>query len=159
MFELSVISPQDDKAVFDIIQQVGKEFGAIGDGFGPSDCEVNAMSQYYSVENKSCYFVVKQLNEIVGCGGVAMFQDQTDICELRKVFLLPKARGHGLGEKICIESLAFAKTQGYQQCYLDTLSSMTSAIGLYKKLGFKRLEQPHEKAIHSGCDVWMIKDL
>jgi len=36
---------------------------------------------------------------------------------------------------------------------------MKSAISLYEKLGFIHLDKPLAGTIHSGCDVWMLKDL
>ncbi len=38
------ISAEYDQTICDIIKKVGAEFGAIGEGFGPSDAEVLAMS-------------------------------------------------------------------------------------------------------------------
>jgi len=75
---------------------VGAEFGAIGDGFGPSDAEVENMSMHYLKEDHAVYFVAKLEGEIVGGGGVALFSQEDEmkaVCELRKLFLLPKARG------------------------------------------------------------------
>jgi putative acetyltransferase len=55
--------------------------------------------------------------------------------------------------------LEFAKEEGFLGCYLDTLNSMTAAIALYEKMGFKHLSQPLDGSIHGGCDVWMMKRL
>lgn len=75
------------------------------------------------------------------------------------MFLLPEARGRGFGKTIAGKILKFAKEVGYTQCYLDTLSSMKSAIFLYEDLGFKRLSKPLDGTEHNGCDVWMLKNL
>lgn len=153
------IQPKHDARISQIIKQVGAEFGAIGEGFGPSDPEVDAMSQYYNDESASRYFVASIKGSIVGGSGIAAFNGSNQVCELRKLFLLAESRGLGIGKKLTEDCLSYAKAKGYKQCYLDTLSNMTSAIALYEKLGFSHLEKPLAGTIHNGCDVWMLKQL
>lgn len=158
-FTITPITPQLDETVRDIIKKVGTEFGAIGDGFGPSDDEVNNMSAHYPEENRCGYWVVMMNGNVVGCGGIAPFNGSDTVCELRKLFLLPDCRGLGIGKALTEHCLSFARQQQYQQCYLDTLTNMDSAIRLYKKLGFEQLTTPMPGTEHNGCDVWMLKDL
>jgi putative acetyltransferase len=145
--------------VCDIIKKVGEEYRVMGEGFGPSDSEVNAMSKNYSDESSSRYLVAIVKGRVVGGGGVAAFNGSNEVCELRKLFLLPESRGRGLGKILSEDCLAYAKSKGYKRCYLDTLTSMKSAISLYEKLGFKYLDKPLEGIIHKGCNVWMLKEL
>ncbi|WP_413110334.1 GNAT family N-acetyltransferase [Thaumasiovibrio sp. DFM-14] len=153
------IQPQHDAQICQIIKQVGEEFGAVGEGYGPSDAEVSAMSRHYGEENASRYFVACVDGHIVGGSGIAAFNGSHTVCELRKLFLLPESRGLGIGRELTEACLAYARSNGYQRCYLDTLQSMTSAIALYESLGFKQLDKPLEGTIHNGCDVWMLKEL
>lgn len=153
------IQASDNVRIQEIILQVGKEFGAIGEGFGPSDAEVAQMSQHYLAEQRNRYFVAELDEEIVGGGGIAAFNHSADTCELRKLFILPQGRGQGVGRQLSQACLAFAKEQGYSRCYLDTLSNMDAAIALYHSLGFERLTQPLDGTIHNGCDVAMLKTL
>jgi putative acetyltransferase len=153
------IKSQHDIQVCEIIKQVGKEYGATGEGFGPSDSEVQAMSQNYKDESSSRYIVASIEGRIVGGCGIAAFNNSNEICELRKLFLLPESRGLGIGKNITEDCLKYAKSRGYKKCYLDTLTSMKSAIALYEKLGFSHLDKPLQGTIHNGCDVWMLKEL
>lgn len=157
--KIQEIQSSQDQTMCSIIKQVGQEFGAIGDGFGPSDLEVEAMSQHYSDLSNSCYLVATIDGVVVGGSGIAAFNDHDDVCELRKLFILKESRGLGLGKKLTEQCLRYAKQKGYKRCYLDTLSNMTSAIALYEKLGFKHLHKPLAGTIHNGCDVWMLKEL
>lgn len=159
MSDIFEITPEHDSIIRDIIKKVGQEYGAVGDGFGPSDPEVEAMSNHYNSDQGSRYLVALVNGEIVGGCGIASFNNSTEICELRKLFLLPKSRGLGLGIQLTEACLHFAAQYGYKQCYLDTLTNMKSAISLYEKLGFIHLTQPLEGTIHNGCDVWMLKDI
>ncbi|GAB7220006.1 GNAT family N-acetyltransferase [Vibrio comitans] len=153
------INPEFDPVVKQVIKKVGEEFGAVGEGYGPSDPEVESMSRYYTLENKSRYFVALKDGVVVGGCGVAPFIEGSSICELKKLFLLEGARGLGLGKALSNHCLDFAKEQGFTQCYLDTLSNMTSAVRLYEKLGFEHLTKPLEGTLHNMCDVWMLKTL
>lgn len=156
---ITTIRPEHDQELCRIIKQVGAEFGAVGDGFGPADQEVSCMSQHYHQRLRSIYLVALINNQVVGGCGIAAFNHHQDICELRKLFLLPEARGQGIGKNLLNRSLDYARSMQYKQCYLDTLSSMNAAICLYKKLGFTALNRPLDGAIHHGCDTWMIKSL
>lgn len=157
--EVIEITAKQDPIVNDIIKAVGAEYGAVGEGYGPSDPEVSAMSQYYNDQSNSRYLIALVDGEVVGGCGVASFANAKEVCELKKLFLLPQSRGLGLGKKLCIACLDYAAQQGYTKCYLDTLSNMQSAIALYEKLGFKHLSAPLAGTLHSACDVWMLKDL
>ena len=153
------IRPEWDGDICRIIKEIGAEYGAVGEGFGPSDAEVEAMSQHYGMGTKSRYLVARVGDQVVGGCGVAGFNGSHDICELRKLFLNRECRGLGVGQRLTHQCLEFAVSQGYRQCYLDTLASMVSAISLYEKMGFTHLEAPLEGTPHGGCDVWMLKSL
>ena len=158
-YKIEEISPKYDIDICKIIKSVGEEFGAVGEGFGPGDEEVRNMSKYYGEKTKSIYFIAIKDGEVVGGCGISNFDNDKNICELRKLFILKEVRGLGIGRKLVEKSLEFAKENGYKECYLDTLSNMKDAIKLYKKLEFKNLSKPLEGVVHTGCDVWMIKTL
>ncbi|WP_372797850.1 GNAT family N-acetyltransferase [Litorivivens sp.] len=156
---ISQICSDDDAAIGGIIRKVGAEFGAVGEGFGPGDAEVSAMSRHYLPEDGSCYLVAKLNGHVVGGGGIAPFNSDKGICELRKLFLLPESRGYGIGRSLLEQCLDFAVLTGYSACYLDSLRSMETAIKLYERFGFQRLDAPMEGTPHNRCDVWMLKSL
>ena len=159
IYQILPIEAQHNTDICQIIQQVGAQYGAVGEGFGPADAEVLCMSQHYLTEQRSQYLVAMIAGKVVGGAGIAPFLHYSDVCELKKLFLLPSSQGFGIGKALTRACLAFAVEQGYQQCYLDTLSSMQSAISLYEQLGFTHLTQPLAGTLHGGCDVWMLKDL
>lgn len=156
---VETLTSQYDESVRHIIEQVGAEFGAVGEGYGPSDPEVLCMSQHYGDDSKSVYLVALLDGEVVGGCGLAAFNGSDEVCELKKLFILPEGRGHGLGKKMSIACLDYARSQGYQSCYLDTLTAMKVAIRLYESLGFEHLDAPLDGTLHNSCDVWMLKSL
>ncbi|MCD9555988.1 GNAT family N-acetyltransferase [Photobacterium carnosum] len=142
-----------------IIKQVGAEFGAVGEGFGPSDAEVLNMSRFYHDGVSSLYLIALVDGKLVGGCGIAPFNSSKTTCELKKLFLLPDGRQLGLGKKLSLQCLEYAKDKGFEECYLDTLASMHSAVSLYERLGFTHLEKPLTGTQHGGCDIWMLKKL
>ena len=158
-YQIEEIKVEQDADLCHIIRTVGTEFGAVGEGFGPSDAEVAAMSQHYSSAHRSVYLVACVDGSVAGGCGIARFNDSDEVCELRKLFLLPAYRGLGIGQALTKRCLDYARNWGYRQCYLDSVSNMTAATGLYEKLGFEHLEHPLQGSIHNRCDVWMMKTL
>ena len=65
-----------------------------------------------------------------------------DVCEMTRLFVMPKARRNGLGRALAQAILAFARQAGYARMRLDTLVSMAPAMALCESLGFTRVE-PH----------------
>ena len=153
------IRAADDAAVAVIIRDVMASFGATGPGYSGSDPEVGAMSAAYDGGRHAC-FVLEQDGRGLGCGGIApLAGGEPDVCELRKMHLLPEARGRGLGERMLHHCLGAARLCGYRRCYLETLSGMDAAQELYARAGFTRLAAPLGTAGHSGCNRHYLLEL
>jgi putative acetyltransferase len=73
--------------------------------------------------------------------------------------LLPEARGTGIGRQLVEQAFRLAKGLGYQKIYLETMPELKTAIGMYEKMGFQYLPGPMGSSGHSGCDIWMERDL
>jgi putative acetyltransferase len=158
-WNLRPIESRDDAAVAAIIRAVMPEFGASGPGFAIHDAEVDAMSASYS-RPRHRYFVVERDGRVLGGAGIApLTGGDPSVCELRKMYFLPDARGQGLGEKLLRRCLASAKEAGYQLCYLETLTGMTQAQKLYERLGFGRIPQAMGSTGHFGCNRFYTLDL
>jgi putative acetyltransferase len=156
VFQIRPITAHDDPAVRDIIQIVMPEFGANGAGFALHDAEVHGMSAAYSLA-RHVYFVVTIDGMVLGGAGVAPLVDE--ICELRKMYFLPKLRGLGAGAALMQQCLDAAKTMGYGQIYLETLTGMDRAFALYEGFGFQRLNTPMGNTGHFGCNRFYLRSL
>lgn len=154
------ITPADDAVVAAIIRAVMPAFGADGPGFAIHDPEVNAMCAAYSVPG-SAYFVVEDGHgRVIGGGGIAKLEGGPEgVCELKKMYFLPEARGTGTGEALLRHCLTVARDLGYTTCYLETLTGMDAAQKLYKKVGFQTLCAPMGNTGHHGCDRWFAMEL
>ncbi|BDU68682.1 N-acetyltransferase [Geothrix oryzae] len=160
MLTFRPIQPQDDAAMAAIIRAVMPEFGADGPGFAIHDPEVDHMSRAYAAPGAAYFVVEDPSGRLVGGGGVAKLEGGPEgVCELRKMYFLPEARGKGMGEALLRHCLAVATGLGYRTCYLETLTGMDQAQKLYGKLGFRPLCSPMGNTGHGGCDRWFARDL
>jgi len=57
-------------------------------------------------------------------------------CEAKRLYVRPKYRGKGIGRALLAELIKEARVAGYQEMFGDTLKSMTSALQMYRQIGF-----------------------
>lgn len=158
-FSFRPITRRDDRAMAAIIRAVMTEYGASGPGFAIHDPEVDSMSKAYGRPGHA-YWVVTRGDRVVGGGGYgALTGAGDDVCELRKMYFLPEARGVGMGAALLEHVMAHAAAAGYRHCYLETLVSMSAARRLYEAFGFRRIGAPMGATGHFGCDAWYLRDL
>ncbi len=156
---LRPIRQDDDARVAEIIRTVMPTFGASGPGFAIMDPEVDAMSVAYAAP-RSAYFVLEDDGRVVGGGGVAPLAGaDAPVCELRKMYFLPEARGKGQGKALLGRCIDAARAFGFLTMYLETLTGMDAARALYEKHGFRRLGAAMGRTGHFGCDRFYALDL
>ena len=90
------VKPQDNQALIELVNVTLVEFGAKGPGYAMSDAELLDMYSSYQSQGMH-YYVVEKSGVVLGGAGIAPLEgeEQTGVCELRKMYFSPELRGHG----------------------------------------------------------------
>jgi putative acetyltransferase len=75
------------------------------------------------------------------------------------MYLLPQARGTGIGRQLIERNLQYAFEAGYMNVYLESMPELRTALNIYEKFGFEYLDAPMGNTGHTGCSLWMLKKL
>ena len=89
-------------------------------------------------------------------GTVAVSEMTNETCELKSLYLLEKYQRHGYGRQMLAHAIEAARQRGYRKMYLDSLSTSTNAVALYRKMGFVDTEK-YNNSVFSN--VFMVLDL
>ena len=76
--------------------------------------------------------------EVAGC--VAVHKLDHDVCEMKRLYVLPMFRGLGIGRHLVLAILKQAQMMGYLHMRLDSIFSMEAAQALYKSVGFYEID-------------------
>jgi putative acetyltransferase len=153
------IELKDNASLAKVIRDALTEFGANKPGTVYFDPTTDALYELFQAPG-SYYFVATINDELVGgCGIFPTENLPTGTCELVKLYLKATARGTGLGKKLMQQAMQWAKENGYTQVYLESMPELSKAVSIYENVGFERINQPLGNSGHSGCDIWMTKQL
>ncbi|MDG1858946.1 MAG: GNAT family N-acetyltransferase, partial [Emcibacteraceae bacterium] len=87
-------------------------------------------------------------------GAVALKKHSATRYELSKMGVLPEAQGHGLGHILVAKTIERYIARGGKELFLETNSSLTPAITLYNKHGFKEVPAL-ENSPYTRADYFM----
>ena len=159
MVQLRDLRKEDNPGLAKIVRNTLAEFGANHPNTVYYDPTTDALFEMFQMP-KSKYFLAELNGEMAGGGGIYPTDGlPDDTCELVKMYLLPEARGLGLGRMLMERCLERAKENGFEQVYLETLPELKQALKIYEKFGFEFLSAPLGNSKHFGCGLWMLKKL
>ena len=83
-------------------------------------------------------WIAEQEGRIVG--SIALVDAGPGTGQLRWFLVVPEARGMGLGQRLLEQALAYARQRGFARIYLWSFVTLTDALRLYERAGFKTTE-------------------
>lgn len=153
------IQPADNSVLAKVVRDTLAEFGANHPDTVYYDPTTDTLFELFQ-KTGAKYFVAELDGEVVGGGGIYPTDGlSADTCELVKMYLLPHARGLGLGRTLIEKCLQAARENGFHNVYLETMPELKQALKVYQKYGFDYLPGPMGNSGHTGCSMWMLKKL
>ncbi|MGB3776577.1 MAG: GNAT family N-acetyltransferase [Leeuwenhoekiella sp.] len=153
------IKKEDNVEIAQVLRAVLVEMGVPKVGTAYADKALDMLYETYDTTNAE-YFVIEENGKLLGGAGIAQLANyKGPVCELQKMYALSEIRGKGYGMQLMEKCLDFAKKQGFEQVYIETMPYMESAQKLYKKAGFHYIDGPMGDTGHHACPVHMLKDI
>nr|WP_069965367.1 MULTISPECIES: GNAT family N-acetyltransferase [unclassified Desertifilum]OEJ77127.1 GNAT family N-acetyltransferase [Desertifilum tharense IPPAS B-1220] len=151
----------DRDAAAEVISSVLAEYGLAWDPTGADRDVLEVEAAYW--EKGGEFWVVECQGKLVGTAAYYPVERGEGAVEVRKMYLLPEARGQGLGrfllqalEKAIREAIpSGSASRQFQQIYVETASVLKEAVQLYERSGY----QPTTGVETSRCDRIYIKVL
>lgn len=98
-----------------------------------------------------------EANRAMGCGAIKQFE--TGTMEVKRMFVPLEERGKGIAGEILRELEIWAKELGNDKCILETGIKQPEAISLYKKSGYRFIDNYGQYAgvENSVCFAKLLK--
>ena len=83
-----------------------------------------------------------------GCVALKEIRAEERGCEMKRLWVGERFRGLGLGKRLAVEAIDWARGKGYGVMYLDTVpAAMPEANRLYEAMGFVRVERYNDNPV------------
>lgn len=108
-------------------------------------------AQFNKLDNIRNVIVCYIDEQPAGCGAFKPYDEKK--VEIKRMFVLPEFRGHGMGLKILKELELWAAELNYPACILETGKKQPEAIRLYQKAGYEIVKNygQYENIENSVC--------
>jgi carbonic anhydrase len=134
---LRTLSATDGEALEQVRQYFRNYAGWLGVdlSYQNFDQEMASLPGAYSAPEGRLYFAEVD-GRPAGCVGVRALSGSEGVCEMKRLYVTPEERGHGVGAALALAAIKAAKEIGYRKLMLDTVPNMRMAVKLYRELGF-----------------------
>ncbi len=119
-----------------------------------ADKDVLQIEAYY-LKTGGEFWVIEQENQIVGTAAYYPINRGEKAVEIRKMYLLAKVRGLGLGKYLLQQLETVIYSRRFEQIWIETASILTEAVKLYESNGYL----PTTGVKTSRCDLVYVKYL
>lgn len=128
----------DDTHAIGHVRQFFRNYAAwlgVDLSFQNFDQEMASLPGAYA-EPQGRLFFAEVAGRPAGCVGVRPLPNSDGVCEMKRLYVVPEERGHGVGAALALAAIKAAKEIGYRKLIIDTLPNMRMAVKLYRELGF-----------------------
>jgi putative acetyltransferase len=133
----------DREGIFALVSAALEEHGLRPEPDG-KDIDLKDIEGNYIRQGGVFEVIEDRLGNLLGTVGLFPMNEET--CELRKMYLVPTARGLGLGRHMLERMIAHAREAGFKCITLETASVLKTAIRLYTRAGFVPIKIAHLSA-------------
>jgi GNAT superfamily N-acetyltransferase len=148
----NILSPMAQQLILALNAELEDRYPEEGANFFRLDADEVA-------EGRGGFFIAYLAGEAVGCGAVRRVEP--GVAEIKRMYVAPAARGHGVGRLILNALEDEARRLGARRLLLETGPRQPEAIALYERAGFTHIplygEYVHTP--HPDLSVCMGKDL
>ena len=149
----------DVHQLLELIRSVRQEFGLANRVTALLEPTDYALLDVYR-HRRSAYFVAVMDDHVLGGAGIfPLANENWGTCELQRMYLRTQHRGQGVGQALLDACLDTARSYGFERCYAETVSEMSTAISFYERNGFRRLTASIGETGHSHNDLWLMLSL
>ncbi|KAJ5929878.1 hypothetical protein N7454_006828 [Penicillium verhagenii] len=100
----------------------------------------STMTELPSISTSSDTGLPTPHTPVLGCVGLRRSTDSNSWCEMKRLYVIPEARGLYIGDQLVVAIMDKAKALGYSGIRLDTLPDMIAAQRLYRRYGFAEID-------------------
>jgi GNAT superfamily N-acetyltransferase len=134
-FRLAKVRRPKEIAVAAILFREYADWLGIDLSFQGFEAEVASLPGKYAPPLGELMLACSPAGDALGCVAVRPLEGAS-VCEMKRLYVRPAARGHGLGAALVAAIIGCAQELGYAEMKLDTLAGMQEAFALYKRFGF-----------------------
>lgn len=153
------IKKEDNEKIFKLIQGILESYDLAKPGTAYFDPYLDQLYEFYKEQPRGEYWVVVKEGNVYGGVGISPFGNYEQIAEVQKYYLSKDIQGLGYGRELYEIAESFAKEQGYDKLYIETIDSLAKANDVYEHFGFKNRDEPLSGSEHSLMNRWLEKKI
>lgn len=105
---------------------------------GEAYADVDPTYREHFREPHGAFFIARENDRAVGCGGIRWVDDAT--AEIKRMYVRPESRKTGVARKVLASLEAWAAEHGFERIILESGTAQPDACALYESSGYERIE-------------------
>jgi putative acetyltransferase len=114
-----------------LMQEFWREIDELYGNAAPTHWQLTGMK-----DPRAAFVIVRREGDVLGCAALRPLTDNT--VELKRMYVRPEARRHGIARQLVAHMEALARELGFSELWLETGLRQPAAVALYEHLGYTR---------------------